>query len=106
MSKNQRHAYHPLAAYQGPQDSSSPCGLRRGPGQERQQHWQSQTSEQALQDARKPAALAGPLYLGYPVSLKASKVSGSVSLEIDAQAGAKPGVASPESCVVVCRYPD
>lgn len=49
---------------------------------------QSLTSEQLLQDARKPAAIAGPLYLSYPVSLKASKVSGSVSLEIDARAGA------------------
>lgn len=72
----------------GLQDSPHPCGLRRGPEQERQQCWQSQPSEQALQDARKPAALAGPIYLGYPMSLKASKVSGSVSLEIDAQAGA------------------
>lgn len=55
---------------------------------------------QDSQNARKPGptGLARPPSLGYQVALKASKVSGSLSLEVDGQAGARACYTSQGSC--------
>lgn len=63
-------------------------------------------AEQDSQNARKlgPKGLAGCPCLGYQVAVKASKVSGSLSLEVNGQAGARARYSFPKELWFVVAF--